>query len=124
MDRQLSNAREKLERAQRHAEEKRTLSQHTMERLKRDYDSMSNERSQNDKEMEDIRSQAEAIEEEVKSLSFDIVHISLQASQTASHLRHNEAELNDLLAEYWKIRHQTGEFSMVDYKALYRRLTC
>ena len=26
----------------------------------------------------------------------------------AEHLRKNEAELNDLLSEYWALRHQTG----------------
>lgn len=67
VDRQLSNAQEKLERAKRHAEEKRTLSQHAMERLKRDYDAMSEERRLNDSEMEHIRAQAEAIESEVSA---------------------------------------------------------
>ena len=36
-----------------------------MERLKRDYDAMSEERRLNDSEMEHIRAQAEAIESEV-----------------------------------------------------------
>jgi kinetochore protein Nuf2 len=27
----------------------------------------------------------------------------------AEHLKANEAELNELLAEYWKLRHNTGK---------------
>jgi hypothetical protein len=28
----------------------------------------------------------------------------------AEHLKKSEAELNELLAEYWKLRHETGNF--------------
>ena len=27
----------------------------------------------------------------------------------AEHLKKSEAEINDLLAEYWKLRHETGD---------------
>jgi len=38
--------------------------------------------------------------------------MSLNSLQMASHLKQSEAELNELLAEYWKIRHQTGELKV------------
>ncbi|KIK24910.1 hypothetical protein PISMIDRAFT_97675 [Pisolithus microcarpus 441] len=88
--RQLANAQEKLERAQRHAEEKRHASQQTIERLQREYEQMDVERRENDKQVEELRKEADEIE-----------------TKMAEHLRKSEVELNELLAEYWKLRHET-----------------
>ncbi|KAG1804244.1 Nuf2 family-domain-containing protein [Suillus subaureus] len=87
---QLGNAQEKLERAQRHAEEKRQASQQTVERLQRDYEKMDVERRENDKQVEELRMEAGDIE-----------------TKMAEHLKKSEAELNELLTEYWKLRHET-----------------
>ncbi|KAI6019716.1 Nuf2 family-domain-containing protein [Pisolithus orientalis] len=88
--RQLANAQEKLERAQRHAEEKRHASQQTIERLQREYEQMDVERRENDKQVEELRKEADEIE-----------------TKMVEHLKKSEAELNELLAEYWKLRHET-----------------
>ncbi|KAF8436921.1 Nuf2 family-domain-containing protein [Boletus edulis BED1] len=88
--RQLANAQEKLERSQRHAEEKRHASQQTIERLQREYEQMDVERRDNDKLVEELRKEADDTE-----------------AKMAEHLKKSEAELNELLAEYWKLRHET-----------------
>ncbi|KAI6150938.1 Nuf2 family-domain-containing protein [Pisolithus tinctorius] len=88
--RQLANAQEKLERAQRHAEEKRHASQQTIERLQREYEQMDVERRENDKQVEELRKEVDEIE-----------------TKMVEHLKKSEAELNELLAEYWKLRHET-----------------
>ncbi|KIJ69633.1 hypothetical protein HYDPIDRAFT_36657 [Hydnomerulius pinastri MD-312] len=88
--RQLANAQEKLERAQRHAEEKRHASQQTIERLQREYEQMDIERRDNDKQVEELRQEADEID-----------------AKMVEHLKRSEAELNELLAEYWKLRHET-----------------
>ncbi|KAG1775010.1 Nuf2 family-domain-containing protein [Suillus placidus] len=87
---QLGNAQEKLERAQRHAEEKRQASQQTFERLQRDYEKMDIERRENDKQVEELRMEAGDIE-----------------TKMVEHLKKSETELNELLTEYWKLRHET-----------------
>ncbi|KAF9810824.1 hypothetical protein IEO21_06772 [Rhodonia placenta] len=87
---QLSNAQEKLERAQRHAEDKRIASQHTIERLQREYEEMAVERRDNDRQVEELRAEADEIERKM-----------------AEHLKKNQAELNELMAEYWRLRHET-----------------
>jgi chromosome segregation ATPase len=63
--RQLANAHEKLERAQRHAEEKRQASQQTIDRLQREYERMDIERRDNDKQVEELREEADEIEAKV-----------------------------------------------------------
>ncbi|EPQ54245.1 hypothetical protein GLOTRDRAFT_139579 [Gloeophyllum trabeum ATCC 11539] len=87
---QLLNAEEKLERAQKHAAEKRLASQQTIERLQRDYEQMAAERRDNDKQMEELRAEANLLEE-----------------KKARHLKQSEAELGELLHEYWTLRHET-----------------
>ncbi|KAJ7093076.1 Nuf2 family-domain-containing protein [Mycena epipterygia] len=91
VQKQLSNAQEKLERAQRHAEDRKLASQKTIDRLQREYDKMAIERRDNDKQVEEIRGEANELE-----------------TKMAEHLKLNETELNQLLAEYWKLRHDTG----------------
>ncbi|KAK2467107.1 hypothetical protein APHAL10511_001365 [Amanita phalloides] len=87
---QLSNAHEKLERAQKHAEDKKLANQRTIERLQREYDEMVIERRDNDKQLEELRREADSIE-----------------AKMVEHLRNSETEINELLAEYWKLRHET-----------------
>lgn len=65
MQKQLANAQEKLERAQKHAEDKKHASQRTIERLQREYDEMVLERKDNDKQVEELRAEANAVEEKV-----------------------------------------------------------
>jgi kinetochore protein Nuf2 len=66
---QLANALEKLERAQRHVEEKRAASQKNIERLQREYDEMAVERKENDREVEELRTEANEIEARVRMSS-------------------------------------------------------
>ncbi|KAK7689176.1 hypothetical protein QCA50_007867 [Cerrena zonata] len=87
---QLSKAEEKMARAQKHATDKRTASQQTLERLKQDYEKMALERQDNDKNVEQMRLQADEIEHEM-----------------ADHLKRSQGELNELLTEYWTLRHAT-----------------
>lgn len=67
VEKQLSNAREKLERAQRHAEDKKMASQRTIDRLQREYDEMAIERRDNDKQMEELRAEADEVETNVRT---------------------------------------------------------
>ncbi|KDR81395.1 hypothetical protein GALMADRAFT_239264 [Galerina marginata CBS 339.88] len=90
---QLANAKIKLERAQKHAEDKKTASQKTIERLQKEYDDMVMERRENDKQIEEVRDEAN-----------DVV------AKMNEHLKQSEAELSELLAEYWKLRHETDVY--------------
>lgn len=65
---QLSHAKVKLERAQNHAEDKKTASQKTIERLQQEYDNMVVERRENDKQIEDVRQEANDVERKVQKL--------------------------------------------------------
>ncbi|THU86255.1 hypothetical protein K435DRAFT_370466 [Dendrothele bispora CBS 962.96] len=93
VQKQLSNAYQKLEQAQKRAEEKKAASQRTLDRLQAEYDQMAIERRDNDQEVQKIRSQADEV----------------QANMT-EHLKTSEAEINSLLAEYWKLRHETDVY--------------
>lgn len=64
----MANAHEKLERAQRHAEDKKQANEKTINRLKGEYEQMAIERRDNDKQLEDLRTEANHIHSEV---SFD-----------------------------------------------------
>lgn len=88
--RQLANAQDKLERAEKHAEEKRYASQHAIERLLREYEQMDVERRDNDKQVEELRKEADDTEAKI-----------------TEHLKKSEVEMNDLLTEYWKLRQGT-----------------
>ncbi|KAF8964092.1 Nuf2 family-domain-containing protein [Flammula alnicola] len=90
---QLANSKLKLERAQKHAEDKKLSSQKTIERLQQEYDEMVVERRENDKQIEEVRGEANKVE-----------------ANTNEHLKKSEAELNELLAEYWKLRHETDVY--------------
>ncbi|RDB21520.1 putative kinetochore protein NUF2 [Hypsizygus marmoreus] len=106
VEKQLSNAHDKLERAQRHAEDKKLASQRTIERLQREYDEMAIERRDNDKQMEELRADANEVEKKM-----------------AENLKTSEAELNELLAEYWKLRHETDIYMETLANKLNMRVT-
>lgn len=53
---------EKLERAQRHAEDRRLASQQQIERLQAEYQEMANERRENDRQVEELRAEADELE--------------------------------------------------------------
>ncbi|KAK0502953.1 Nuf2 family-domain-containing protein [Armillaria luteobubalina] len=93
VEKQLSNAHEKLERAQRHAEEKKLASQRTIDRLQKEINDMAVERRDNDKQVEQLRVEAEEVERKM-----------------AEHLRASQLEINELLGEYWKLRHHTDVY--------------
>ncbi|KAG6841203.1 hypothetical protein C0991_000865 [Blastosporella zonata] len=93
VEKQLSNAHEKLERAHRHAEEKKLASQRTIDRLQNEYDQMAVERRDNDKQVEELRAEANEVEKKM-----------------TEQVKKGEAELNALLAEYWKLRHETDVY--------------
>ncbi|KAJ7650383.1 Nuf2 family-domain-containing protein [Roridomyces roridus] len=93
VSKQLSNAQEKLERAQKHAEDRKVASQKTIQRLQEEYDEMVVERRDNDRAVEALRGEADELE-----------------SKMTEHLKANEAELNQLLAEYWRLRHDTDVY--------------
>jgi kinetochore protein Nuf2 len=59
---QLRNAHDKLERVQRHSEEKRVACQRTVDRLQLEYDEMSHERRDNDRQVDELRGEADQIE--------------------------------------------------------------
>ncbi|KAI0811066.1 Nuf2 family-domain-containing protein [Irpex lacteus] len=87
---QQANANEKLERAQKHAEDKRLASQQQIERLKAEYQEMANERRENDRQVEELRGEADELERLMND-----------------HMRQSQLELNELLKEYRKLRHAT-----------------
>lgn len=68
MAKQLSNAQEKVERAQRHAEDKRQASQQAIERLQQEYENMALERRDNDKQVEETRKEADEVERKVRGI--------------------------------------------------------
>ncbi len=90
---QHSNALEKLDRAQKHAEDKRLASAHTLNRLQHEYEEMSVERADNDRHVEELRHQADEVEKRM-----------------GDHMRVSQAELNELLTEYWKLRYATDVY--------------
>ena len=69
---QLFNAQEKLDRAVRHAHEKRYASQQTIERLQTEYEEMVVQRRDNDKEMEEYHVQEREVQ---KTVRFDCLQV-------------------------------------------------
>lgn len=65
MAKQLANAREKVERAQQHIEDKRIANQQAIERLEKEYRNMALERRDTDKHNEELRAEADEIERKV-----------------------------------------------------------
>lgn len=66
---QFQNAQEKLDRAQKHAEDKRLGSQKTIERLQQEYEQMALERRDNDKQMDELRKDADNVAARVRMIS-------------------------------------------------------
>jgi kinetochore protein Nuf2 len=64
---QLANAQDKYERAQRDLDERRSTGQQTIERLQREYEAMASQRKDNDKQVEELRRQANEVERKVHS---------------------------------------------------------
>lgn len=93
---QLFNAQEKLDRAVRHAQEKRNAGQQTIERLQAEYEEMVAERRDNDKEVEEYHVQEREIQ-----------------ATMAQHMKQSEGELNELIAEYWKLRHEADLYTEI-----------
>ena len=113
MAKQLANAREKIERAQQHIEDKRIANKQAIERLEKEYQNMAIERRDTDKHNEELRAEADEIERKVsRDLSHPPnVHLrsNITLAQMADHLKRSEAELGELLAEYWALRNRTCE---------------
>ena len=62
---QLANAREKIERAQQHIEDKRGANRQAIERLEKEYENMALERRDTDKHNEELRAEADETERKV-----------------------------------------------------------
>ena len=62
---QLANAREKIERAQQHIEDKRGANRQAIERLEKEYENMAIERRDTDKHNEELRAEADETERKV-----------------------------------------------------------
>lgn len=82
--RNVGLARLRLTRAQAHAADKKVSSEQTIERLQKEYNEMSIERRHNNKEVEELRSEADGVEVKMQQ-----------------HLTESEKEINELLAVYW-----------------------
>ena len=65
---QVTNAHEKLERAQKHAEDRKQANEKTILKLKAEYEKMAIERRDNDKQLEELRLEATNIQTKVCSL--------------------------------------------------------
>jgi len=112
MAKQLANAREKIERAQQHIEDKRIANKQAIERLEKEYQNMAIERRDTDKHNEELRAEADEVERKVsRDLSRPPnVHLrNITLAQMADHLKRSEAELGELLGEYWALRNRTCE---------------
>jgi len=67
---------------------------------------MALERRDNDRQVEELRTDANHIE-----------------TKMAEHLKMSEGELNELLAEYWKLRHETDVYMETLANKLNMRVT-
>jgi len=103
---QLANAREKIDRAQQHIEDKRIANQQAIDRLEKEYQNMAIERRDTDKHNEELRAEADEIERKM-----------------ADHLKRSEAELGELLAEYWALRNRTSAYMETIAKKLGMQVT-
>lgn len=65
---QLANAHEKLDRAQKHAEDRKQANEKTILKLKAEYEKMAIERRDNDKQLEELRMEANNIQTKVRQL--------------------------------------------------------
>ena len=126
MHRQLANAQDKLECAQRHAKEKWHASQQTIKWLQCKYEQMDIERRENDKQVEEFRKEADEVEAKVRFFMILRLHKDTCDTywQMTEHLMKSKAELNELLAEYWKLQHETGLISSPHFMHALPQITC
>ena len=115
---QLLNAQEKLDRAVRHAQEKRNAGQQTIERLQAEYEEMVAERRDNDKEVEEYHVQEREVQKTVRIHSLEDRLNLTWPTQMAQHVKQSESELNELLTEYWKLRHEAGRCILPHYRTV------
>jgi kinetochore protein Nuf2 len=90
---QRENAEERLERMQRHQQDRQAAVAQMLERLRTENAQLVIERKENDKEVAELRGEADAIEHR------------MQVRQDKE-----QDEINDVLAVYWDLRQQTGVF--------------
>jgi kinetochore protein Nuf2 len=112
MAKQLANAREKIERTQQHIGDKRIANKQAIGRLEKGYENMDIERRDTSKHNEELRAEADEIERKVcRDLSHppNVPLRNITLAQMADHLKRSEAELGELLAEYWALRNRTCE---------------
>ena len=69
---------------------------------------MSEERRENDKQVEALRQECNRIEREVCFVFVPMKRALIVALQMVEHLKTSQGELNALLAEYWSLRRQIG----------------
>ena len=87
---------------------------------------MSLERRDNDQVVEETKKEAAEVERKVRA-ALASCFLAYTPTQMAEHLRQNEDELAKLLAEYWRLRHQTGKLNTLvltmAYSGLLKRST-
>jgi kinetochore protein Nuf2 len=88
-EQQRANAQERLERAKQVAADKQTAYSQKLARLKAESEQLVMERRENDREVEALVSEADAIEREM-----------------ATHLRESQERLDELVDSYWDLREQ------------------
>ncbi|KAI5900061.1 uncharacterized protein SCHCODRAFT_02481993 [Schizophyllum commune H4-8] len=107
LEKQVANAQDKLERAQRHAEDKRTTNARTLERLNAEYVHMSEERRDNDRVVKDLTAETEEVERKECRMCCLWLSRPDDYMQMAEHLKTSEAEITELVGEYFRLRHAT-----------------
>jgi hypothetical protein len=117
VQKQLSNAQEKLERAQRHAEDRKVASQKTIDRLQREYDEMAIERRDNDKQVEEIRGEANELEKKVTSPLLSSVGVLIILGKDG---RAPEAQRNGIKRTVSGVLEAPARYGYVSY--IYREL--
>lgn len=90
---QRENAEERLGRMQRHQQDRQAAVAQMLERLRAENAQLVIERKENDKEVSQLRGEADTIEHR------------MQVRQNKE-----QDEMNDVLAVYWDLRQQTGMF--------------
>jgi kinetochore protein Nuf2 len=96
LDRQLQNASDKLLRQQEMGRDMRQRASQRVEQLKSEYVVRAKERSVWQKEREKLDVEQKELEAEI-----------------AGFVSRHEGEINDLLAEYWGMRRQAGEWQIL-----------
>lgn len=109
--RRLENVLDKRERAQRNAEDKQAASKNTISRLQKDFEEMSVERRDNDKQVEETKKQIEEVERKVSGRELTYLCFDNSFFQMAEHLWKNEGEMNELYGQYMRLRHHMGNFA-------------